>query len=105
MTGTNIQKTVFKKRDFFLDLYQSYINGDMTPVGKKRDLKATTKSNEREDPENSGEEPLSKAQKLDVLNEDFGMQPGEKLVKHSSANAMNNMLPSVKTARDEAVAI
>ena len=40
-TGTNISKTIFKKRDFSNDLYQAFINGEE----KKRDVKLEGKTN------------------------------------------------------------
>lgn len=65
VTGTNIQKTVFKKRDFDADLFN----------------KVETKAEENGDA--SGEEE--------------NLYP-----KFKQTNSMNNMLPSVQKARDEA---
>ena len=42
VTGTNIQKAIFKLRDFNEELHQEYVNNGMTPV-KKREGKALLK--------------------------------------------------------------
>jgi hypothetical protein len=42
---------------------------------------------------------------MEVANEVYGLQPGEKLIEYKSTNSMNNMLPSVRNAREEAAAI
>jgi len=76
VTGTNIQRTVFRKRDFFDTLHQEY---QADP--KKRDQKAKEKFDSASS-ESSEELPTQEATKR--------------------VNSMNNMLPSVKQAHDEA---
>ena len=66
-------------------MHEEYVKNGMTPV-KKRDHKATMKEQES-------------LVDWDELNEN---PPGTKLMLHKSSNSMNNMLPSVKTALDEA---
>lgn len=76
---------IFHRRDFSDQMYEEYVKNGMTPV-KKREQKATMKEQES-------------LVDWDELNEN---PPGTKLMMHKSANSMNNMLPSVKTALDEA---
>ena len=98
VTGTNIQKTVFKKRDFFADLFEEYLNSGATPL-KKRDAKAQKKASERSE---VSDEEATGAMRFEAMNETVGMQQGEKLIEFKSSNSMNNMLPSVRSAREEA---
>ena len=78
VTGTNIQRTIFRKRDFIPELHQEHFNSG----GKKREVK--------------------NAEKWDEENESHGLEQGQKLVSYKSTNSMNNMLPSVKDAHQEA---
>ena len=79
VTGTNIQRTIFRKRDFIAELHQEHIESG----GKKREVKGAEKDWEAE-------------------NETHGLEPGQKLVSYKTTNSMNNMLPSVKDAHVEA---
>lgn len=72
VTGTNIQKTIFRKKDLVQGL-----EGEE----RKRDLKADSKSN---------------ASEPDLDYE---------ATKLKTSNSMNNMLPSVKMAHEEAQAL
>lgn len=77
VTGTNITKTIFKKRDFDSSLHQDFLtNGEK----KKRDLKSDSKE--------TGEELSSEEER--------------EYPKFKQSNSMNNMLPAVKDAHEQA---
>lgn len=83
VTGTNIQKTIFKRRDFDVNLYNEFqVNGEPN----KRDLKSM------------GKETHSTSDS--VKDEEEHVYP-----KLRVSNSMNNMLPSVKEAQEEAAAL
>jgi len=70
---------------------------------KKRDVKAAAKpASDTPQPLSAevdpSKTPVSKLELYDDLNE----QLGDELIHYKSTNSMNNMLPSLKTARDEA---
>lgn len=80
VTETNIIKTIFKKRDFDKQLFDEFtLNGEK----KKRDVKQEEKY--IAEAESSGGDSL------------------REYPKFKQSNSMNNMIPSVKSANDEAV--
>ena len=97
ISGTNIERIIFKKRDFFEDLYNDYVeNGaGKTPLNKreiKQKLKQQSQAGESSEITDEWEE----------KNDKVGLLPGQKLTSFKTSNSMNNMLPSVKTAHEEA---
>ena len=93
-------RSIFKKRDFYEDLYKAYLDKptpNATPM-KKRDGKLARKIN-------GSDEGSMHEGDWDARNDAYGLEPGQKLIHHKTSNSMNNMLPSVKTAHDEAAII
>ena len=100
VSGTNIQRTVFKKHDFYEDLYKAYLDNrtpGATPI-KKREGKLARKAGP------SASESDDDDVKIDweKRNELHGLVPGQRLISHKTANSMNNMLPSVRSAHEAA---
>ena len=86
VTGTNIQKTIFRKRDFDVKLYQEFmVSGD-----KKRTVKSSEKDN---------------AEDADNILSDSDQESERLYPVFKQSNSMNNMLPSVKQAHDEAATL
>ena len=79
ISGTNIVRQLYRKRDFFESLKDA-------PM-KKRDSKAANKESE-----------VSKS--LGNLSDFEETNEGKNLVAYESTNALNNMLPAVKKAHE-----
>lgn len=104
VTGTNIIKGIFKKRDFFEHLNQQYLEQSGRISLRKRELKAEDKSGSQDHAASGPDEgPANEQEYWDNENQkQFGDKP---LILHESKNTLNNMLPCVKEANEEAEAM